>query len=247
MTIKAIIIDDEAFVRDHVREILEENYSKDIVVVAEAEGVEKGLEAIDKYAPDLLFLDVNMGDGTGFDLLDKIPQKTFDLIFITGFDEHAIKAIKVGALDYILKPIDDDELIAAINKSVSSRQSDTDLEKLLEVSGEYFRGSEKKRVILKTTDTVYAIYEDDIIYCRSDGNYTTFYTRQMEKIVVSKPLKKIEEILSESHFIRCHQSYIVNKQHVLKYNKKGVLIVHMDIQVPVSSRRKDYTLKMIFD
>ncbi|MDC7997407.1 LytR/AlgR family response regulator transcription factor [Gilvibacter sediminis] len=247
MTIKAIIIDDEAFVRDHVREILEENYSKEIVVVAEAHGVEKGLEAIEKFDPDLLFLDVNMGDGTGFDLLDKIPQKNFDLIFITGFDEHAIKAIKVGALDYILKPIDDDELLAAIDKSVNSRQSDSHLEKLLEVSGEYFRGSEKKRVILKTTDTVYAIYEDDIIYCRSDGNYTTFYTRQMEKIVVSKPLKKIEEILSESHFIRCHQSYIVNKQHVLKYNKKGVLIVHMDIQVPVSSRRKDYTLKMIFD
>ena len=134
-----------------------------------------------------------------------------------------------------------------VAKAIQNNSKENHLEKLIEVSSEYFKGVTKKRVILKTADTVYAIYEDDIIYCRSEGNYTTFYTQQMEKIVVSKSMKKIEEILTEDIFIRCHQSYIVNKKHVLKYNKKGVLIVHLDIKVPVSGRRKDYALKKIFN
>ncbi len=247
MTLKALLVDDETFVREHVQELLSQHFSKEIVVVAQADGVTQGLAAINKYDPDLLFLDINMNDGSGFDLLAQIPNKNFEVIFITGFDQHAIKAIKVGALDYILKPIDDQELLQAVRRAISKEKNDLELDKLLEVSSEYFRGAEKKRVILKTADTVYAIYEDDIIYCRSEGNYTTFYNVQMEKIVVSKPIKKIEEILSEEQFIRCHQSYIVNKKHVLKYNKKGVLVVNLDFQVPVSSRRKDYTLKRIFD
>ncbi|MCH9661976.1 MAG: LytTR family DNA-binding domain-containing protein [Bacteroidetes bacterium] len=245
--IKALLIDNEDFVREDVLKKLTTYFDKEILVVGEADGVATGMNAIETHQPDLLFLDINMDDGTGFDLLNQCPQKGFDIIFITGFDQHAIKAIKVGALDYILKPIDDQEFKTAVQKAVDNYNKENNLDKLIEISSEYFRGVEKKRVILKTADTVYAIYEDDIIYCRSDGNYTTFYTQQLEKIVVSKPLKQIEEILSESVFIRCHQSYIVNKKHVLKYNKQGVLIVHLDFKVPVSSRRKDYALKRIFD
>ena len=245
--IKAVLIDNEAFVREDVREKLLAYFGKEIVIVGEADGVVTGLNAISKHEPDLLFLDIHMDDGTGFDLLEQCNSKNFDVIFITGFDQHAIKAIRVGALDYILKPVDDEEFKQAVQKAIDQFEKENNLEKLIEISSEYFRGVDKKRVILKTADTVYAIYEDDIIYCRSDGNYTTFYTQQLEKIVVSKPLKQIEEILSENVFIRCHQSYIVNKKHVLKYNKQGVLIVHLDFKVPVSSRRKDYALKRIFD
>ncbi|GAB5399007.1 MAG: LytTR family DNA-binding domain-containing protein [Aureisphaera sp.] len=245
--IKALLIDDEAFVREEIREMVNNYFGNEILVVAEANGVAEGLAAIQNHQPDLLFLDINMGDGTGFDLLKQCATKNFDVVFITGFDQHAIKAIKVGALDYILKPVDEDEFKMAVQKAIDNYQKDNNLEKLIEISSEYFRGVEKKRVILKTSDTVYAIYEDDIIYCRSDGNYTTFYTQQMEKIVVSKALKQIEEILSDDVFIRCHQSYIVNKKHVLKYSKQGVLVVNLDFKVPVSSRRKDYALKRIFD
>ncbi|PQB03572.1 LytR/AlgR family response regulator transcription factor [Aureitalea marina] len=245
--IKAIIVDDEPLIRQDIREMIEENFAREVVVVAEAADVNSGMETITKYEPDLLFLDVNMPDGTGFDLLEKTTHKDFEVIFVTGFDNHAIKAIKVGALDYILKPVDEGEFTGAVSKALANKDKESHLEKLLEVSSEYFKGAQRKRVILKTADTVYAIYEDDIIYCRSDGNYTTFYTQQMEKILVSKPIKKIEEILTEDTFIRCHQSYIVNKKHVLKYNKQGVLVVHLDFKVPVSSRRKDYALKKIFD
>ncbi len=245
--IKAVLIDNESFVREDLRAKIEDNFAAEVVIVGEANGVTSGLDLIRKFEPDLIFLDIHMEDGTGFDLLEQIPEKTFDVVFITGFDQHAIKAIKVGALDYILKPVDDEEFKQAVQKAVDNFEKEHNLEKLIEISTEYFRGAEKKRVILKTADTVYAIYEDDIIYCRSDGNYTTFYTQQLEKIVVSKPLKQIEEILTDNVFIRCHQSYIVNKKHVLKYNKQGVLIVHLDFKVPVSSRRKDYALKKIFD
>ena len=246
--IRALIIDDEAHIRKDIRSKVEAHFSNDIIVIEEAESVETGLIAINKYEPQLLFLDVHLTDGTGFDLLTQTAHKGFDVIFITGFDDHAIKAIKVGALDYILKPVDIEEFITSVEKAIANHKKENHLEKLVEISSEYFnKGTQNKRIILKTTDNVYAVYEDDIIYCKSDGNYTTFFTQQMEKIVVSKSIKKVTEILSEDNFIRCHQSYIVNKKHVLKYNKQGVLVVNLDIRVPVSSRRKDYVIKRIFE
>lgn len=245
--IRTIIIDDEDYVRYDVRERVEEFFPNEVEIIAEAASSAEAYEAIVNHSPDLLLLDIDLGDGTAFDLLERFNDHYFDVIFVTGYDQHAIKAIKVGALDYLLKPIDDVEFKEAVNKAIHRDPKEQQLQKLLEVSSEFFKGATEKRVILKTAETVYAVYENDIIYCRSDGNYTTFYTQQMEKIVVSKSIKKIEEILSEDVFIRCHQSYIVNKKHVLKYNKKGVLIVHLDFKVPVSSRRKDYALKRIFD
>lgn len=245
--IKVIVIDDEKEVREHIKSKINELFKDDIMIIDEADSVESGVNSINNLKPDLLLLDIHLSDGNGFDILTRISHKDFDVIFITGFDYHAIKAIKVGALDYILKPVDEEEFKNAILKAVHNHKADYDLSKLIEISNEYFKGVEKKRVILKTTDTVYAIYEDDVLYCKSDGNYTTFYTQQLEKIVVSKSIKNILEILSEDTFVRCHQSYVVNKKHVLKYDKKGVLVINFDIQVPVSSRRKDYTIKKIFE
>ncbi len=245
--IKALIIDDETHVRLDIREKLIENFGKEVAIVGEVGTVASGLEAIEKFEPELILLDIHLPDGTGFDLMSQTKYKSAKVIFVTGFDEHAIKAVKVGALDYILKPVDEDELKEAIQKALDGIEKDHDIENLIKISSEYFQGVKQKRIILKTADNVYAIYEDDILYCKSDGNYTTFYTQQLEKIVVSKPMKKIQEILSEDVFIRCHQSYIVNKKHVLKYNKQGVLVIHLDIKVPVSSRRKDYALKKIFN
>ena len=245
--IKAIVIDDEQAVREDLIDRLQEYFSEDIVVVAEADNVQDGIKVIEKYKPDLLLLDIHLPPGTGFELLEQSSYKDFGLIFVTAYDQHAIKAIKVGALDYILKPVDSEEFNAAIRKAQESSNQATKLEKLIEISSEYFRKAEKKRVILRTAETVYVVNEDDILYCRSEGNYTTFYTRQIDKVVISKSIKQTQEILSEDIFIRCHQSFLVNKQHVLKYNKQGVLILPLDIKVPVSSRRKDYALEKIFN
>ena len=246
MKIKAIIIDDEASIRTDLKEKLQAYFSDTVEIVGEASNVATGIERIKSLKPDLILLDIHLGDGTGFDILTAIDNKQFDVIFITGFDNNAIKAIKVGALDYILKPVDEEEFTEAIEKVIALKSEENHLDKLIEVSQDFFEGVKEKRVILKTSEAVYAVYEKDILYCRSEGNYTTFYTQQSEKIMISKPLKKVEELLSPELFIRCHQSYIVNKKHVVKYDKNGILIVHLDIKIPVSSRRKDYTLEKIF-
>ncbi|WP_025666854.1 LytR/AlgR family response regulator transcription factor [Aquimarina megaterium] len=244
--IKAILVDDEAYVRDKIRGKLIKYFSQDIEVVGEVESVDSAIKTIEEKKPDLLFLDIHLTDGTSFDLVSKIGNKNFDIIFVTAFDEHAVKAIKVGALDYILKPIDDAEFKEAVTKAIENSKKEKNLEKLIEISSEYFQGVQNKRIILKTLENVYVVYEDDILYCKSEGNYTTFYTLQSKKIVVSKPIKKVLELLSDDVFIRCHQSYIVNKKHVLSYSKQGVLVVDSEIRVPVSSRRKDYVIEKIF-
>lgn len=246
MKIKTLIIDDEASVRTDLKEMLQEYFSETVLVVGEASNVDEGIAQIKALSPDLILLDVHLGNGTGFDILAAIAHKNFNIIFITGFDDNAIKAIKVGALDYILKPVDEDEFVEAIEKAIALKSQENPLDKLIEVSQDFFEGVKDKRIILKTSDAVYAIYEKNILYCRSDGNYTTFYIQDFEKIMISKPLKKIEELLSPELFIRCHHSYIVNKKHVLKYDKSGVLIVQADIKVPVSNRRKLFTLEKIF-
>ena len=244
--IKALIIDDEASVRNDLKQKVQNYFDRQIEIAAEAASVAEALLAIDIHKPDLLLLDIHLPDGSGFDLIEKSLYKDFEVIFITGFDTHAIKAIKVGALDYILKPVDPDELREAIEKVVKTSDKTQYIEKLIEVTNDYFKGVEKKRVILKTSETIYAVYEDEILYCKSDGNYTTFYTVDMERILVSKPIKKMMEILSEDSFVRCHQSYAVNKKHVVKYNKQGNLIIHGDTKVPVSGRRKDHVMQRIF-
>lgn len=246
MKIKTLIIDDEISIRTDLEEMLQEHFSETILVVGEASNVTEGIAQIKDCKPDLVLLDIDLGNGTGFDILSAIDHKNFNVIFITGFNDNAIKAIKVGALDYILKPVDEDEFIEAIDKAIALKSEENNLDKLIEVSQDFFEGVKEKRVILKTSDAVYAVYEKNILYCRSDGNYTTFYVQDSEKIMISKPLKKVEELLSPELFIRCHHSYIVNKKHAVKYDKSGVLIVHPDIKVPVSNRRKLYTLEKIF-
>lgn len=244
--IKSIVIEDDPRMRQDIVKKIEMLFPKEVSILTECDTVESAIQQIEQLRPDLIFLDINLKDGTGFDVLTQSHYKEFDVIFITGFDHHAIKAIKVGALDYIIKPVDEEELKEAVEKAIKHQQQDKHLEKLAQVSSDYFKGVEKKRIVIKTVNTVYAIYEDDILYCKSDGNYTTLFTQNFERIVASKPIKKILEILSEDIFVRCHQSYIVNKKYVSRYNKNGVLILVQDIKVPVSSRRQEYVLKKIF-
>lgn len=244
--IKAILIDDETHVRQDLRQKIEEHFPHDISIIGEAKSVSEGVAIIQNLNPDLVFLDIDIIGGTGFDVLTQLPSKNFELIFVTGFNDQAIKAIKAGALDYILKPIDDDELIEAINKAIDTSKKDNQLEQLIKISSDYFKGTERKRIILKTSEMVHAVYEDDIIYCESEGNYTTYFTIDSEKIIISKPIKHAEEVLSPSLFIRCHRSFLVNKSHVLKYDKNGFLILNNDCKVPVSTRRKEDTLERIF-
>jgi two-component system LytT family response regulator len=244
--IRALLIDDEQYIREGIKDKITQFFNNEIEVVAEANSVFTAVKAINVTKPDLVFLDIEIEEGTGFDVLQQCTYKSFEVIFVTGFDDQAIKAIKVGALDYLLKPVDDDEFKAAVLKTLQTTTQENNVEKQAEAAYEYWNDSPKKKIILKTLDYIHSVYEEDIIYCKSEGNYTTFYIKNADKIVVSKPLKKIEESLSKNDFIRCHQSYIVNKNYVLKYSHQGFLIINPDIKIPVSSSRKDGVLKAVF-
>jgi len=244
--LRAIIIDDESYMLEEIRSKLIDFFLKEVVVVAEAASVEKGLVVIEKFEPDLLLLDVHLLDGTGFDLIQKSEYKDFTVIFITGYDTDAIEAIKVGALDYILKPIDDAEFIGAVDKALHLQDKEKSLEKLISVSNNHYTGVDRNHIILKTSDSIYMIDQEDIIYCKSDEGYTTVYTQQSGEIMVSGHIKKMEDLIPQDIFIRCHQSYLVNKNHVIKYSKRGHLLLKNDIQIPVSARRREITLRSIF-
>lgn len=244
--IRAIIIDDDQHIRKEIKEQIESNFKEEVLIIAESDSVANGIQEIEKHEPTLLFLDVHLKDGTGFDIIKKSNFTNFDVIFITGYDKHAIQAIKVGALDYILKPIDEVELIESVNNAITNISKEKYISKLIEIASDHYKGVEKKRIILKTLESIFVLNEDDIIYCNSEGNYSTIYTTNMNKIVVSKSMKKIEELLSKKIFIRCHQSYLVNKSHILRYDKQGKLIVSSNDEIPVSSRRKEYTLQCIY-
>lgn len=246
--IKAILVDDEAYMREKIKEKLTKYFNDKIQIIGEAGSVNEAVTCINEQRPDLLLLDIHLKEGTSFDILSQVDHKNVSIIFITGYDDHAIKAIKIGALDYIIKPIDDFEFKEAINKAIeNNRVKDKATEKSIEITKEHFSGnSNDKRIVLKTLENIYVINEDDIFYCKSESNYTTFYTQKIDRIVVSKPIKMFEELLSKDTFVRCHKSYLVNKNHVIQYNKQGMLIINAKIQVPVSSRRKDQIIQEIF-
>lgn len=241
--IKAVIIDDKKTIRDSIRKKLNTFFLKDINIIGEEESVKGAVKLIKTLKPDLLFLDIELTDGYSFEILEQINAFDFKIIFITGFNHLAIKAIKLGALDYILKPIDDDEFCEAVERAIATKKNES-LEELVKVSSEFFNGAKIKRLVLKTADAFTIINEDDLMYCKSEGNYTTFYTKE-KQILISKSLKKAEELLTETKFIKCHQSYLVNKFYIANFLLEGIIILNDDTKIPVSSRRINYVLDNI--
>ncbi|NTW31300.1 MAG: response regulator transcription factor [Bacteroidetes bacterium] len=242
-----LIIDDEAKTRQMLADIINLN-CKDARVTGFAEDIKSGLIAIEKYKPDLILLDIKLPDGTGFDLLTKINYKiyNFRVIFITAFEEYAIKAFKFSAVDYILKPVDPDELLDAIEKC--RIQTDNEYNQKFET---YYYNSDKqsknKKLFLKTLGTINVLEIKDIIRCESDGCYTTFYTNNNRKIIISKTIKEYEELLNDQGFFRVHQSHIINLNYIESFeNKNGGFVIMKDkSKIPVSSRKKDMFLKIL--
>ena len=243
--IKTIIIDDEVKARETIANMLQ-TYCSDIEVIGMAGSVKEGVKVLAKKKPDLVFLDIKMGDGTGFDLLRKLKEVNFMLIFITAFEEFAIRAIKFSALDYILKPLDPDELVNAVEKAkfaIEKENVSMRLEALYENLD--VLNSNSKKIVLKTTSSVHIVNITDIIRCESEKNYTHFFTIDQEKITVSKTLKEFNELLMDYSFYRVHQSHLVNMAHVRRYDKQdgGHLVMDDNSTVPVSFRKKEDLMK----
>jgi len=243
--IKALIIDDEAKARQGLRLVLEK-YCPEVEILGLCESPQIGLEKINELQPDLVFLDVQMPKMSGFDLLERIRNINFEVIFVTAYDRYAIKAIKFSALDYLLKPIDVDELISAVQKISKKRKNSTiKYQSLLN----NVKIDEKKlsRLAIPSDNEIIMQPIEDIIYCEADSSYTTLHLINDKRITVAKTLKEFENMLSETDFCRIHHSTLVNITHVIKYIKGegGYIIVSNNKHLNVSRRKKEYFLQLL--
>ena len=237
--IRAIVIDDISEARAVLKADLE-SYCVNIEVIGEAEGVVSGAKLIKELKPDLIFLDIQMKDGTGFDLLEILPEKNFKLIFTTASDEYAVKAFKFSAVDYLLKPIDPDELMDAVSR-VEQQEQPTDRINLLKENFD-----QPKRIALNTLEKIHIVEVEEILRCESNINYTMFYFTDGTKLLVTKTLKEFDKLLSDHYFIRVHQSHLVNARFIKEFTKSdGYIYMKDGTKVPVSTRKKQVLMDMI--
>lgn len=237
--IRAIIIDDEQDARDGLKLIVEK-FCPEVAIIALCESPEIGIEKIQKLQPNLVFLDIQMPQLSGFDLLEKIEIINFEVIFVTAYDKYAIKAIKFSALDYLLKPVEVDDLVRAVQRVKDKQHNKTSHFKSL--LNNVKQNSQKiDRLAIPSNNEIILQKVADIVYCEADSNYTILHLADDKKITVSKTLKEFENILPETDFCRIHHATLVNLNHVTKYVKGdgGYVLVTGRRHLDVSRRKKD--------
>lgn len=240
--IKVLIVDDEQHCIDRLSKLLHLSHNNILEIAGTASTVEQAFEKITSLKPDLIFLDVQIADKTGFDLLRTLPQINFAIIFTTAYEKFAIQAIKFSAIDYLLKPIDDEELNGAIMKFMNERSQKLTAQKIdILLQNTKNKKDLPKKIIVPTVNGFEFLEIADIIRCQSDINYTTIYLKDKHKLVVAKTLKEFEELLSEHAFFRVHNSHLVNLNCIKSYNKGkgGSVILNDGTEIEVSFRRKD--------
>jgi two-component system LytT family response regulator len=247
--IKALIIDDEFQSRNFLIKMLQE-YFPDIIVACQAATVEEGLKGIRRYSPNIVFLDIQMKGETGFDLLSRLPEINFSLIFTTAFDKYAIKAFRFNAIDYLLKPIVTGELIEAVNKVKHSGISSQSASKMqVEQLYEDMKNPKKihDKIAIPTGDGFIVIPVNEIVYCHADSNYTKFYLIDKKCILSSYTLKQYDEILTAQSFFRAHRSYLINLAHVKMYKRGegGEIVMSNGHEIELSRTHKDEFLHLL--
>lgn len=243
--LKAIIIDDIEQARITLKKDLQA-YAADVEVIGEAGGVIEGAKILKSLKPDVLFLDIQMQDGSGFDLLDILKEINFKIIFITASDAHAIKAFRYAAIDYLMKPVDPDELVEALKKLREEKINESEKYKLLNESLKNHQRPHEK-LALHTQDKIHIVNITDIIRCESNVNYTEFFFSGGKKLLVTKTLKDFEDLLSDQGFYRVHQSHLINTKYIKEFVKTdgGYLLMTDGCNVPVSTRKRPEVMKML--
>lgn len=245
--IRTIIIEDEPMSRDMLTLMLK-RYSNDIDIIDTCSNPTDGIESIAKHQPDLIFLDIQMPKMNGFDMLKKIGSINFEVIFTTAFDQYAINAIRISALDYLLKPIDDEDLAVAIEKC---KQRLLDKKPSLQFENLFNNLTNKnpldKTIALSASDGISFIKMSDILRVEANGRYAKFYLLNKETILVSKTLGDFEDVLSANQFFRIHDSAIINLNHIKKYIRGdgGTVILSDGTELDVARRRKEDFVKLI--
>lgn len=237
--IKTIIIDDEQNSREAIENLVK-SYCPDLQVVATANSVEEGIAIIKKEKPDLVFLDIEMPDKSGFDLLAQLDTIDFEVIITTGYEQYAVKAFKTVALDYLLKPIDVNDLELAVAKVLEKRKKRR-VNKNFDVFIQNWKSGGNEQIALASSEGFVFVKVKDIIYCKGDGAYTYFYIKDTPRITVSKNLKEFEELLKEQSFFRVHKSYLINLNEMKKYVRGdgGYVVMTNGDNVDVSKRKKE--------
>ncbi len=245
---KILLVDNEKGVRQLLKEMIVACSAPDEHCIEEAEGVESGIKKINSFKPDVVFLDVEMTDGTGFDLMKRIPQPGFQLIFTTAHNQYAVQAFKCSAIDYLLKPFNITELENSLAKAAVNIEN-KNLGKQLSVLIEQFSNKENtdKQIVLKDNEATYFVKLNDLLYCEAENCYTRFFLQHISPVLISKTLSTFEDFLKGFGFIRTHHSYLVNIDKIKMFDKSdgGNLILTSGHVVPVSQRKKDFVLQVL--
>jgi two-component system LytT family response regulator len=244
---KLLITDNEPNLRTAIKVLLQA-FCPEITDIEEADGVQSGLHKIKTFQPDIVLLDVEMDDGSGFDLMRQVSHPGFQLIFVTAHNQYAIGAFQFSAIDYLLKPVDPDALQKSIQKAIRNIQSKDlrlQIEFLLQQISE--KKDQDKRIVLKDIENIYFVKVTDILYCMAEGTYTKFYLQNRPPVMVSKNLKEYENMLEPLGFIRTHHSYLVNSSRIIRFDKAdgGMLILEDDLKVPLAQRKKEWVLHLL--
>ncbi len=242
---KTIIIENESQIRLGLKTLLE-TFCPEIDLLGEAEGVASGFKLIQQTNPDLIFLDVEMDDGTGIDLLKLLPKRNFQVIFVTAYDKYAVEAFRFSAIDYLLKPVDPEDMVQAVAKAKKQMKNAAFEMQLATLSHNLDASSKSsQKLIVKESDTLHVLKISEIISCEAAGSYTTFHLSNDTSILVSKNLKEYQKLLESHGFLRIHHSHLVNLDQIVRYEKSGGGKVFLTNQqsLPVSFRRREELLK----
>lgn len=244
---KVLIIDNEPPLRSALCKMLTA-FCPEITQMEEADGVKTGSQMIRSFKPDIVLLDVEMDDGTGFDLMKQIIEPDFQLVFVTAHNKYAIEAFQFSAIDYLLKPVDPEALQRSIQKAQKNIRNQS-LQQQVQVLLQQLSGIQNadRKIVLKDIDNTYFIKVADILYCEAEGTYTKFFLSGSAPILVSKNLKEYEAILEPLGFIRTHHSFLANPEKIKLFDKTdgGALLLEGGLSVPVSQRKKDYVLQLL--
>ena len=244
--IRAVIVEDEPYSREHLV-LLVTNYCKQVEIVGEAWDVKSGFDIISSTKPDLVLLDIEMPDGTGFDLLQKFPEIDFEIVFTTAFAEYAVKAFHFSAIHYLLKPINPDELLKAVNKTEDLLQCRSIDARLNTLFHNLQNRKDDKRMVLTSGNNMFVVNTSEIIMCHSDKNYTQFFLSDGREITVSKTIKEYDQLLTENGFCRVHKQYLININHVKFFDKSdgGSINLTNNLKAPISVRKKGLVIELL--
>ena len=247
--IRTVLIDDETRLLSSLQTMLKRNCPQ-LDVVALCRSADEALIKIKESDPELVFLDIAMPGKDGFALLNEIGDIHFRIIFVSAHDEYSLRAFKFSTVDYLLKPVDEDELVAAVKKAEQTILQEHSLRKSIEALMHNLKpqkNTQEKKLCLATLTGFHVVNLSDIVYCEAEGPYTNFYLLDDKKICVSRPLADYELLLSDDDFLRVHKSFLINLHHTREYRRGegGVVILSNDVEIYVSRRKKDIFLERI--